>query len=198
MIHRILPTRRFSLMRRSIRNLALPLCLLTGLAAPLKAQSVYPTPYTFNVFAGAGGPGSADGTGVAAQFNQPYGIALDSSGNLFVADRKNQTIREITPAGVVTTIAGLAGTIGTTDATGSDARFNYPSGVAVGSGGTVYVADSNNDAIRRISTQGEVTTLAGTPGTAGATDGSGASGTMNQPYGITIDSSGNLYVAEFG
>jgi sugar lactone lactonase YvrE len=197
MIPTTLPTHRLSLTRRLIQNSALTLCLLTGWAAPLKAQSVYPTPYTFALFAGAGAPGSADGTGAAAQFDQPYGVALDSSGNLYVADRKNQTIREITSGGVVTTIAGLAGTFGSADGTGSDARFNFPAGVAVGSGGEVYVADSNNDTIRRIS-QGSVTTIAGAAGTSGSTDGSGATGLMNQPYGIAIDSSGNLYVAEFG
>jgi len=174
---------------------------LLGLGTPLAAQSDYATPYTFNFLAGTpGSSGSLDGTGAAALFDQPYGVALDSSGNLFVADKGDHTIRMITSAGVVTTIAGTAGSSGTTDGTGSAARFNGPTGVAVGSGGAIYVADSINNTIRKIASAagGVVTTLAGAAGTAGSTNGTGTAATFNQPYGVAIDSSGNVYVAEFG
>jgi hypothetical protein len=181
---------------RSIRFTAL--ALLAGLSARLEAQSVYATPYTFTLLAGEGSPGSADGTGSGAQFNQPAGVSLDTSGNLFVADKNNQVIREITSGGLVTTFAGTAGSFGTADGTGSVARFNQPTGVTVGSGGDVYVADSGNNTIRKITPQGVVTTLAGTAGTAGSTDGTGATGLFNQPHSIAIDSSGNLYIADFG
>src|SRR5438034_295682 len=109
------------------------------LAGSLGAQSVY-TPYTFTTLAGlAGSFGSADGTGSAARFYLPTGVATDSSGNVYVADSDNSTIRKITPAGVVTTLAGLAGSPGSADGTGSDARFYFPTGVATDSSGNVYV-----------------------------------------------------------
>src|SRR5882672_8095539 len=108
------------------------------LAGSLGAQSVY-IPYTFTTLAGQASIGSADGTGSAARFNYPYGTATDSSGNVYVADTSNSTIRKITPAGVVTTLAGLAGITGSADGTGSAAQFNYPQGVATDSSGNVYV-----------------------------------------------------------
>src|SRR5438105_3678542 len=130
------------------------------LAGSLGAQSVY-TPYTFTTLAGAVSIGSADGTGSAARFSQPSGVATDSSGNVYVADSYNHTIRKITPAGVVTTLAGLAGSRGSADGTGSAARFYYPWGMATDSSGNVYVADSFNSTIRKITPAGVVTTLAG-------------------------------------
>ena len=89
----------------------------------------------------AGNPGSADGTGSAARFYFPSGVAVDGAGNVYVADAGNHTIRKVTPAGVVTTLAGLAGSHGSADGTGSAARFYYPTGVAVDGAGNVYVAD---------------------------------------------------------
>ena len=99
-------------------------------------------PYTFTHFAGSfGGFGYSDGTGSAARFNYPEGVAVDSSGNVYVAESGNNVIRQITPGGVVSTLAGLAGSSGTNDGTGSAARFYYPGGVAVDASGNVYVAD---------------------------------------------------------
>src|SRR3989440_9565 len=133
------------------------------LAGSLGAQSVY-TPYTFTTLAGAASPGSADGTGSAARFNGPFGVATDSSGDVYVADTGNNTIRKITPAGVVTTLAGLAGITGSADGTGSTARFSDPDGVATDPSGNVYVADTFNHTIRKITPAGVVTTLAGLAG----------------------------------
>ena len=169
-----------------------------GLTAPLLAQSDYAKPYAFSAFAGSGLGGSADGTGTSAQLYRPYGIALDSSGTLYVADRGNQTIRKITSAGVVTTLAGTAGASGSADGTGTAAQFNQPGGVAVGSGGDLYVTDTGNSIIRKVTSAGVVTTLAGTQGTSGSTDGTGTAASFNQPFGIAVDGSGNLYVAELG
>jgi sugar lactone lactonase YvrE len=144
----------------------------------------------------AGTEGSADGTGSAARFNFPQGVATDSSGNVYVADTDNSTIRAITPAGAVTTLAGLEGSSGSADATGSAARFFFPSGAATDSSGNVYVADTSNNAIRKISPAGAVMTLAGLAGTYGSADGMGSAARFNNPLGVATDSSGNVYVAD--
>ena len=144
----------------------------------------------------AGARGSADGTGSAARFNQPQGVALDSAGNVYVADYGNFTIRKVTPAGVVTTLAGLAGSPGSADGTGSAARFNYFVGIAVDSTGNIYISDYANFTIRKVTPAGVVTTLAGLAGSSGSTDGIGSAARFNCPYGLGIDSAGNLYVAD--
>ena len=146
----------------------------------------------------AGTAGSADGPAAAAQFNNPFAVALDAAGNLFVADCYNYTIRKITPAGHVSTLAGLAETQGSADGKGSEARFYNPAGLAVGSSGTVYVADKANSTIRRITAAGKVTTLAGKAGTIGGADGKGTDARFNNPSGLALDSSGTLYVADRG
>jgi sugar lactone lactonase YvrE len=140
--------------------------------------------------------GSADGTGAAARFSHPQALAVDSLGNIFVADSNNHTIRKIDTSHVVTTFAGLAGASGTTDGTGSSARFDLPAGIVVDADDNLYVADSNNHSIRRITPAGVVTTVAGTPGSNGTTDGSAASASFYRPQQIAIDATGNLYVAD--
>ena len=147
----------------------------------------------------AGSPGqtgSANGTGAAAAFNVPGGAAVDSVGNVYVADQHNDEIRKITPAGVVTTLAGAAGQIGSSNGSGSAARFYYPSSVAVDSVGNVYVADQYNDEIRKITPSGVVTTLAGSAGLAGSSDGTGSAARFYLPCGVAVDSVGNVYVAD--
>ncbi|MCC7288710.1 MAG: hypothetical protein IT503_21240 [Burkholderiaceae bacterium] len=150
-------------------------------------------------FAGEGGVfGSADGVGTAARFSNPQGLAIDGADNLYVADTGNQTIRKITPAGVVTTLAGQAREFGFADGTGSAARFNGPRGIASDTLGDVYVADSSNQVIRRITPDGVVTTIAGAPGVAGSQDGAAAAARFKDPPGIAVDAAGNLYVADQG
>jgi sugar lactone lactonase YvrE/predicted esterase len=147
----------------------------------------------------AGSPtsrGSQDGAGGNATFNQPGGIAVDGAGNLYVADSFNATIRKITSTGVVTTLAGSPTMRGDADGTGAAARFNFPSGVAVDATGNVYVADTYNDIIRKIAPDGTVTTLAGSAGISGDNDGTSANALFNQPYGVAVDGSGNVYVAD--
>ena len=144
----------------------------------------------------AGAAGSADGTGSAARFNLPQGLAVDGSGNVYVADYGNHTIRKITSGGVVTTFAGTAGSSGSTDATGSAARFNNPRGVAVDGAGNVYVADFGNHTIRKITSAGVVTTLAGTAGSLGSTDATGSAARFAFPHGVAVDAAGNVYVAD--
>ncbi|MDM0028332.1 NHL repeat-containing protein [Variovorax saccharolyticus] len=145
--------------------------------------------------AGSGNAGFADGTGAAVSFGQAYGIATDAVGNVYVADSSNNRIRKITPGGVVTTLAG-SGQIGATDGAGSSASFSMPGGLTVDSDGNVYVADTGNSLLRKITPAGVVSTLAGQPGVLGAQNGIGAAATFKQPYGVTVDAVGNLYVAD--
>ncbi len=142
--------------------------------------------------------GSTDGTGPTASFYLPSDMATDRVGNLYVADTANNTIRKITPAGVVTTLAGTAGVVGHADGTGAAASFFFPSGVATDSADNVYVADEMNQTIRKITPAGVVTTIAGIALTAGHADGVGAAATFNGPQGVTTDSAGNVYVADTG
>lgn len=167
---------------------------LTSIRA--SAQSVY-TAYTFATIAGGGGgAGSADGMGSAARFAEPSGVAVDSADNVYVADSDNHTIRKVTPEGIVTTLAGLAGSKGSADGTGSMARFCYPGGVALDKAGNVYVADSLNETIRKMTPEGAVTTLAGLAGSLGSVDGKGSEARFNDPQGIGVDRAGNVYVAD--
>ena len=143
-------------------------------------------------------PSRLDGTGSAARFGDPYGVAVDTSGNLYVADRTMHAIRKITPSGEVTTLAGLAGSPGNRDGMASEARFNRPTGVAVDASGNVYVADAENRTIRKISVDGRVTTLAGVAGSLGSKDGNGSVARFWQPTGVAVDARGNVYVTDSG
>ena len=140
--------------------------------------------------------GSADGIGSAAQFYYPFSVAVDSVGNIYVADSGNHTIRQVTPAGEVRTVAGQAGNAGNADGTGSVAQFNFPKGIAVDSAGNIFVADTGNHAIRQVTPGGEVTTVAGQAGNAGSADGAGRAAQFNLPSGIAVDRAGNIYVAD--
>jgi hypothetical protein len=156
-------------------------------------------PLVFTTLAGQSrSSGSADGSGSAARFFSPADLAADAAGNVYVADANNHTIRKITPAGVVSTLAGLAGVQGSTDGTGSAARFYLPLGVSVGSTGVVYVADTYNHTIRQITPAGAVTTVAGQAGYSGSTDATGTAAQFNQPTDVTVDGSGNLFVSDNG
>lgn len=152
---------------------------------------------TFAGMAGAGG--SADGTASAARFLSPKALAFDRAGNLFVADSSNNTIRKIDPRGNVTTFAGLAGVPGSANGVGSAARFNFPTGIAIGpSGGNIFVADYGNNTIREIdSVTAKVSTLAGKAGKGGYFDSpSGSLARFNAPTDLTVDALGKVYVAD--
>ena len=125
--------------------------------------------------------GYVDGVGTAARFNAPYGLAVDALGNVFVADTYNFSIRKITSAGVVSTIA---------------TSLDLPYGVAVDSAGNVFVAETFASTIRMITPAGVVTTLAGTAGVTGSTDGPGATALFNHPQGVAVDGAGNVFVAD--
>ena len=151
----------------------------------------------FGTFAGlAGSVGSADGTGSAARFYFPSGIAVSTAGNLFVVDQQNYTIRKVTSAGVVTTLAGTPGVSGSVDGTGSAARFYNPHNIAESTAGNLFVVDTSNYTIRKITSAGIVTTLAGSAGNIGSADGTGSAARFNNPFGIAIDTAGNVFVTD--
>ena len=142
--------------------------------------------------------GSADGAATSSLFDLPLGIAADTLGNLYVADSNNNTVRKISETGVVTTLAGTALVLGNVDGAGATARFSNPSGIAADLAGNLYVADSWNYTIRRITPQGVVSTIAGTAGVNGTADGIGAAANFNAPAGVAVDSNGNVFVVDRG
>ena len=139
-----------------------------------------------SAFAGGLPAGYVNGSGTAARFSDPRGVAVDNSGNIYIADRGNDAIRMVSPAGAVSTLAG-SGLPGSTDGTGTAASFFNPEGIAVDAAGIVYVADTSNSILRRVTPAGVVTTLAG-----------GRAAGLTDPRGLAIDSSGNLIVADTG
>jgi len=147
-----------------------------------------------STLAGTGSVGSKDGAGTTATFSDPIGVAVDKNGNVYVTDAGNNKIRKITPAGVVSTVAGT-GAQGSADGVGATATFSYPEGVAVDSSGVLYVSDFNNHKIRKITPAGVVSTLAGT-GAQGSADGAAATATFSHPRGIALDADGNIYVVD--
>ena len=144
----------------------------------------------------AGLKGSFDGIGAAARFNKPRALAVDSTGRIFVVDTGNHTLRRIDPDGRVTTLAGSAGVAGGVDGTGAEARFAEPSGIAIAADGTLLVADAKNHAIRRVTQEGVVSTLAGQLGRSGSSDGTGEAARFYYPTGLAVDGSGVVWVAD--
>ena len=140
--------------------------------------------------------GFKDGAGAEAKFHEPIGIAVDSKGNVYVADSHNHSIRKVTPEGVVSTLAG-SGEGGFVDGSTTEAQFNRPTGVAVDSEGNVYVADQKNNLIRKITPEGMVSTYAGN-GMAGFSDGSAVTARFRNPYDVVVDSDNTIYVSDTG
>lgn len=150
-----------------------------------------------STFAGSAGvSGATNGVGGLARFGTPFGLATDGSDNVYVADTSNNTIRKITPSGMVSTLAGVAGSYGSSDGTGTLARFDTPKGIASDILGNLFVADYYNNTIRKITPAGTVTTLAGLAGARGNANGSGSAARFNDPSGVAVDASGNVYVAD--
>jgi serine/threonine protein kinase/sugar lactone lactonase YvrE len=140
--------------------------------------------------------GVADGIGALARFSSPGGIAVDSAGNIYVADTGNNTIRKISPAGEVRTLAGLAGQSGQIDDIGATARFRAPLGIAVDAAGNLFVSEFANNTIRKITPQGSVSTLAGSAANPGWRDSLGDNAHFRNPWALAVDQSDNVYVAD--
>ncbi len=138
--------------------------------------------------------GATDGSAFESSFNNPHGIAMDNEGNAYVVDRFGHKVRKYSQDGNVTTLAG-SGIIGDSDGVGLNATFNEPWGVCVGNDGNIYVADTRNNLIRKITPEGEVTTIAGT-GNFGSTNGAAMNATFGNPTGLEMDDDGNLYIAD--
>ena len=149
---------------------------------------------TVSTLAGSGAEGRTNDIGTAASFYHPHGVAVDASGNVYVADASNHLIRKITSVGGVTTLAG-SDFSGITNGIGTAASFINPHGVAVDASGNVYVVDFGNHLIRKITSAGVVTTLAGS-GMSGSANGTGTAASFYYPYGVAVDGSGNVYVAD--
>ena len=172
-----------------------PAIILTlALAVFLVSSKLPGKSWVVSTIAGSGIRGYKDATGTDAQFAHPHGVAVDSSGNLYVTDSDNHRIRKITSGGKVTTIAG-SGIPGFANGTGIEAQFDTPTDVAVDSSGNLYVADRDNNCIRKITSRGVVTTFAGS--TYGYKDATGTVAQFDSPLGVAVDSSGNVYVADY-
>jgi sugar lactone lactonase YvrE len=141
---------------------------------------------------------SFDGSGTNANFYQPLGLAVDGAGNLWVADSWNHTIRKATPSGTVSTLAGLPRSPGCADGPTNKARFNRPAGIALDAATNLFVADSFNHIIRKITPAGQVTTIAGLAGVWGNADGTNNAARFFQPEGIAVLNASNLFVADTG
>src|SRR5215469_7798658 len=156
------------------------LCVLAiaQFSRPISAscQTLYPAPYTFTTIAGKSN----------ARF-KPSGVAVDAAGNVYFTDTGKQVIYCMQPSGRISTIAGKLGKSGSSDGPGSQARFRYPRGIAVDASNTIFVADTGNNTIRRITPEGVVTTVAGLAGTAGSANGTGKNARFNFPVGIAVD-----------
>jgi hypothetical protein len=155
--------------------------LITVAMVFVGAAAAFAQEREFRPLAGAWPSGNADDAGGVARFSAPRGITVDNAGSVYVADTNNHTIRTITPAGVVTTLAGMAGSTGSADGTGSAARFRQPRGLAIDSAGTVYVADANNHTIRSV-----------------AADGTGSAAQFTSPRAVAVDSAGMVSVTDGG
>ena len=158
------------------------------LVSPLQSQNYVST------YAGTGGGGFVNGDTSIASFNRPFGICIDTAGNLYIADAYNHCIRKIGTDGQVSTYAGT-GTVGYLDGEASEAKFNQPINICLDDEGNMYVSDFINQRIRKISSDMMVTTIAGT-GQSGHQNGAVAEAKFNYPRGICIDDTGNLYIGD--
>ena len=187
---RSLKASRSQVIRRRTLSVLYASAFLLGLRSSLEAQSSY-TPYEFAVLAGV--YGSEDGPSTMVHLNWVAAVAVDSNGTVYFSDDPGR-VRKVTPAGMVTTVAGIFGQTGKVDGIGPVARFTNVTNLAVGADGNIYVTDGS--AIRKMSPGGAVATLAGTADVNGSADGPGAAALFNGPMGVAADQNGNVYVSD--
>jgi NHL repeat len=185
-------------MKAALPGILILCSLWSASTAIVRGQS-----YTFTTVAGmAGLSGSADGTNSDARFHQPAGLALDGAGNVYVSDLFNHTIRKLAPSGtnwIVSTVAGLAGTLGSADGTNDEARFDRPSALAFDTAGNLFVTDNYNHTIRKLTPSGTnwvVSTLVGLAGVKGFSDGTNSDARFYDPQAIAVDGDDGLYVTD--
>jgi sugar lactone lactonase YvrE len=169
--------------------------LYIGDSFAMKIREISPAGTVMTV-AGSGSQTWLDGPAATAAFDDPQGVVVDPSGNLFVADYANNMIRKINTSGTVNTFAGYYQ--GYKDGIGNGAYFNLPADIALDGGGNIYVADGGNNVIRRIKPDGTVTTIAGNPLQKGDAEGDGTAAGLNNPSGIAIDANGTIYISDMG
>ena len=162
-------------------------------------RRVSPSGAVATIAGAPGQPGTVNGRGSAARFRRPHGIAVDREGNVYIAEVDANVIRKITPSGVVSTLAGEAGTSGNVDGTGPAARFDFGccgGGLGITPEGDLYVADRSNHTIRRVTRTGAVTTVAGSPGVSGSADGVGSVSRFYWPIAVAVDHAGNVIIVD--
>lgn len=178
-------------MNKAFRKLIIAGGALLAIAVELRGQ-----PLALRTLAGNTTPGATNGYGSNARFHHPFGVATDQEGNVYVADMQNGTVRKITGEGFAGSFAGTAGNPGSANGDGPNAQFFGPQGIAVDGGGNVFVADTANGTIRRITPEGTVNTLAGSPTNFNSFDGAGAAAQFYRPEAVAVDAAGNVYVAD--
>ena len=179
------------------------LCALSLSAWPALSQAPALPAYTITTVAGTGATGSTGdgGAALSALLSTPFAVAVDAAGNLYIADEFNNKIRKVTRDGNISTIAGN-GTNGFTGDGGpaTSAEFASPSGIVLDATGNIYISDSGNNVVRKVTTDGNVNTIAGTPTGQtigyGGDGGPGTSAQLYNPSGLALDSSGDLYIAD--
>jgi len=167
--------------------------------SPAGAAKVTPLPPTLSIFAGTGNGGTPTaGPATSSDLNLPCGVAVDSSGNVYIADLVNNLVEKVTPTGTLSIIAGTGNPGTPTEGPATSSDLQYPQGVAVDSSGNVYIADTSNNLVEKVTPSGTLSIIAGTGNRGAPTEGPATSSDLWSTQGVAVDSSGNVYIADYG